>query len=91
MEGLIAVILLVAIVPIILLVNSGRESKIEERVRTMGGRLQSSERRSIFTGLGPFHVVGKGRSVYRYTYEKDGSQHEGWVRFGGLMGPDWKM
>jgi hypothetical protein len=39
---------------------------------------------------GAFMVVGKGRTVYRIEYRIGDDGREGWVRFGGLFGPDWR-
>ena len=71
--------------------GQGHESSINSQIESLGGRVISIERRSFFSGLGPFHVVGKGRVVYRIEYEVNGQLMEGWVRFGGLMGPDWRL
>ncbi len=71
--------------------TAGHELKIKNQIESMGGRLLSYEKRNMFTGIGPFHVVGKGRMVYRIDYEVNGVMKEGWVRFGGLFGPDWRL
>jgi len=86
-------IIIIFIVCICLYIVSlqGQESKIYNKIESMGGRVISIERRSFFTGLGPFMVVGKGRTVYRIEYDIDGDVKEGWVRFGGLLGPDWRL
>ncbi len=65
--------------------TAGHELKIKNQIESMGGRLLSYEKRNMFTGIGPFHVVGKGRMVYRIDYEVNGVMKEGWVRFGGLF------
>jgi hypothetical protein len=36
-------------------------------------------------------VVGKGKTVYRIEYTIGNNTKEGWVRFGGLFGPDWRL
>jgi len=71
--------------------NISHDSRIEEKIRSIGGEVVQVERRNFFTGLGPFMVVGKGRSVYRIEYTVNVNTKEGWVRFGGLMGPDWRL
>lgn len=67
------------------------KNRIEEYIKSMGGEVINIERRNFFTGLGPFMVVGKGRIVYRIEYRLGDETREGWVRFGGLLGPDWKL
>lgn len=69
----------------------GQESKIYNKIESIGGKVISIERRNFLTGLGPFMVVGKGRTVYMIEYEIEGEMKEGWVRFGGLFGPDWRL
>lgn len=81
----------IAIVIFMFVQASGREGRIEEEIRSMGGQVISIERRNFFTGLGPFMVVGKGRVVYRIEYRVGNEVKEGWVRFGGLFGPDWRF
>lgn len=88
------VIIIVAI-PIVILIHimltKRREYLIREKVESMGGTVISIERRNFFTGLGPFMIVGRGRSVYRFRYSVNKHEEEGWVRFGGLLGPDWRL
>jgi len=67
------------------------KTTIEEKVASLGGTLISYERRNFFSGTGPFMTVGRGRMVYRIEYTVCGRTKEGWVRFGGLMGANWKM
>lgn len=69
----------------------GHDAKIKRQIESLGGRLLSYERRNFFSGIGPFHVVGRGRMVYRIDYEVNGVMKEGWVRFGSLFGPDWRL
>lgn len=40
---------------------------------------------------GPFKLVGKGQVVYRIEYRIGAVYKEGWVKFGGWGGPDWRM
>lgn len=67
------------------------EEKIKEMVATQGGEFISLERRNFIAGLGPFMMVGKGRSVYRFEYRVGTEIREGWVKFGNLFGPDWRL
>lgn len=64
---------------------------IHNEIEAMGGEVISIEQRNFFSGIGPFHVVGKGRVVYRIVYKIQGVEKEGWVRFGNFMGPDWRL
>lgn len=87
----IGVLILILIIPIALIVHSNRKKTIEDMIISIGGEIISIERRNFFNGIGPFYVVGKGRAVYRISYLLDGEEKEGWVRFGSLFGPDWRL
>ncbi|MCX7747804.1 MAG: hypothetical protein N2645_13090 [Clostridia bacterium] len=54
-----------------------------------GGKVISIERRSLMTG--PFFFRGKGTTVYHIDYEIGNRRKEGWVKFGGFLGPDWRL
>lgn len=71
--------------------NSGYENKIQEKIGSIGGEVLNIERRNFLTGIGPFMVVGKGRTIFYIEYRVDDELREGWVRFGGLFGPDWRL
>lgn len=85
----------IAVIAIVLVVSFSmknvHENIINEKIESIGGHVVFIERRSIFSGLGPFHVVGKGRTVYMIIYKIHSKEKEGWVRFGGLFGPDWRL
>lgn len=91
MEGMVIVFFLIIGGAIYFLRVNSHESSIESQIESIGGRLIGYEKRSIFSGIGPFTVVGKGRMVYKIDYEVNGVIKEGWVRFGGIMGPDWRL
>lgn len=71
--------------------RGAHEDTIHSVIESMGGEVLYIEKRNFFSGIGPFNVVGKGRVVYRIIYRVQGKEKEGWVRFGGLMGPDWRL
>lgn len=71
--------------------SESHADKIKSYVESMGGKLIDYETGGLFKGMGPFMVVGKGRVVYRVNYEINGQIKEGWVRFGGIGGPDWRF
>lgn len=91
MEGLIIIAFVIFGIFIFIIQTSRYESKIEEKIKSIGGQVINIERKNLFTGIGPFMVVGKGRSVYRIEYTVNGVTKEGWVRFGGLFGADWRL
>lgn len=76
-------------VPLYFLQKSNHEKKIYEQVEGIGGKVVSFERRTLRTG--PFILPGKGRTVYRIEYELGGQLREGWVKFGGMFGGDWRL
>lgn len=69
--------------------GESHERRIREQIEAIGGRVVSIERKHF--SIGPFMVVGKGRVVYRIEYRIGNDAKEGWVRFGGLFGPDWRL
>jgi hypothetical protein len=88
--GVFAVILFIILAIVIsVLQGQSHERKITEQIKSMGGRVISIEKKLFSTG--PFMVVGKGRTVYKIEYRIGNDDNEGWVRFGGLFGPDWRL
>jgi len=67
--------------------------KIEELKKELNSLIEviNIERRNFFKGIGPFMVVGRGRVVYRIEYRIGDQVKEGWVKFGRLFGPDWRL
>lgn len=90
MEVLLIVFLILLGIAIYFLRSESHETRIKEEVKSRGGILIEFKRCNIFTGLGPFMVVGKGRVVYKINYEINGIKKEAWVRFGGITGADWR-
>lgn len=88
-------LILIILIPLLIYLSFVRiqsyENKIYDEIEALGGKVIDIERRNFFTGIGPFHVVGKNRVVFRIVYEINGVEKEGWVRFGGIMGPDWRL
>ncbi len=88
--GAFAVILFIMLAIVIsVFQGESHERKITEQIESMGGRVISIEKKHF--SIGPFMVVGKGRTVYRIEYRIGDDDREGWVRFGGLLGPDWRL
>jgi len=88
-------VILIILIPLLIYLYFVRiqsyENRIYDEIEALGGKVIDIERRNFFTGIGPFHVVGKNRVVFRIVYEINGVEKEGWVRFGGIMGPDWRL
>lgn len=92
MEALFVIIFIGIAMAMYFVRSESHSEKINAYVESIGGRLIDYETGGMFKGgLGPFMVVGKGRTVYCVHYEVDGEKKEGWVRFGGLGGPDWRF
>jgi hypothetical protein len=88
--GVFTVILFIILAIVISFVQGeSHERKITEQIESMNGKVISIEKKLFSTG--PFMVVGKGRTVYRMEYRIGNNAKEGWVRFGGLFGPDWRL
>lgn len=91
MEVFVIVFIIIISIIIYFVRSESHQDSIASKVDSLGGRLISYEKRNFFTGIGPFMVVGKGRMVYKIEYEINGIKKEGWVRFGGITGPVWRM
>lgn len=89
MGGIAVVIFIILALAISVLQGESHERKINEQIESMGGTVINIEKKYFSTG--PFMVVGKGRTVYRIEYRIGNDTKEGWVRFGGLFGPDWRL
>jgi hypothetical protein len=89
MEALSLVLLVVFAVSIYIFQRISHQRKIMEQIKSIGGDVINIERKSYFGG--PFIMVGKGHTVYRIEYRKGSELKEGWVRFGSLLGPDWRL
>lgn len=89
MEGVVIIIFIVLALAISVLRGESYEGKITEQIESIGGTVINIEKK--FFSIGPFMVVGKGRTVYRIEYKIGNDIKEGWVRFGGLFGPDWRL
>lgn len=89
------ILLIIVFIGLAIILSVGRSQshsdKINIYVESLGGTLIDCEKSGLLKGLGPFMVVGKGRIIYRVTYEIHGEKKEGWVRFGGISGPDWRF
>ena len=85
------VIILFAIfaVAIFFIQSGSHETSIKSQVESLGGAVLSIER-TMFNN-GPFFFKGKGGSIYRFEYNIGNETREGWVRFGSLFGPDWRL
>lgn len=86
--GLILIIALVVVLNMFFYARYNR--KIEEKMMELGVSDYDSSRQWGFVSIGPFKWVGKGQTVYKISYEKDGHFKELWVKFGALGGPVWK-
>lgn len=89
MEVLVLIVFIILGIVFSFIQADSHESKIREQIQSMGGTVVSIEKKYFATG--PFIAVGKGRTVYRIEYRIGGKLKEGWVRFGGLFGPDWRL
>jgi hypothetical protein len=63
--------------------------KITEQIHSIGGEVISIKKQNFSPG--PFIIVGRGRTVYRIEYIKNSEVKYGWVKFGDLFGPDWRI
>lgn len=89
MSGIIIALFLIFAIVITFIQKAGYEEDIKSKVEALGGIVISIER-TMFDN-GPFFIKGKGRSIYRFQYKIGDETKEGWVRFGSLFGPDWRL
>ena len=82
------IVLLITSIIVSLVVRKAEERKIKEKIETIGGKLITIEYRRFFSG--PFLVLNRVSSVYRFEYSQDNQIKEGWVKF-GLFSSDWKL
>ncbi len=85
---IIFIFIIIAIV-ITVVRKSNHEQKIHDEIDSMGGTVIDIEHKMFLTG--PFILVGKGETVYRIKYEIGDSKKEGWVKFGSIFGPKWRL
>lgn len=74
---------------IILYKNERQKNAIKGQVDLLGGTVITIEKKLFDNG--PFPFKGKGRTIYRFEYKVDDRVNVGWVKFGGIFGPDWRM
>lgn len=91
MNFLIIIPIIIFVIAIIVLQHSRYNRLIHEKVEELGGTYLDHQRRWGFISIGPYKVVGKGQTVYCFTYLLDDIEKEGWVKFGSLFGPDWRV
>lgn len=89
MSVIIVILIIAAALAIYFIQGKSHEKSINTQVESLGGEVLSIERTILDNG--PFFIRGKGRSIYRFEYTINTERKEGWVRFGSLFGPDWKM
>lgn len=89
MGALVIVVFIIFAVIMFIVQGESHKRKITEEVNSMGGQVINIERKTF--DRGPFVIVGKGKTIYRFEYSIDNEIKEGWVRFGSIFGPDWKL
>ena len=89
MKALVIMIFMIIVIGLYFLKVSVHKERIKEKVNFLGGNVINIEKRTFRTG--PFILTGKGTMVYRIEYRVGDMEKEGWVKFGGLLGPDWRL
>lgn len=89
MDAVIIVVFVTLAILIAVLQRTSHQRRITDKIHSIGGEVISIERKAISGG--PFFIIGKGRTVYRIEYRKGAETKEGWVKFGDLFGPEWKL
>jgi hypothetical protein len=89
MEAIVIVMFVTVAVLISITQDKSHVQKIEEKINGLGGQIIKIEREKFSTG--PFMIIARGKTVYRVNYKMSGETKEGWVKFGDLFGPDWRL
>ncbi len=92
MEVFYVLVLIALIVPLAIWQTKRYKRLIHEKIQAIGGIYVSHNREwgALFSS-GPFKLVGRGQSVFSFTYTIHKEMREGWVKFGGFRGPDWRL
>lgn len=69
--------------------NDIYKSKIYKGIESFGGKLVKIQRERFSTG--PFLPTGNLIHIYRIQYYFRDELKEGWVKFGILSEPDWRL
>ena len=90
MLDIIGIVLILTFAIVLFLYQSvHHERKIGEKISELGGNIIKLERK--YFSYGPLKWEIGDKTVNRIEYEINGEYYEGWVKFGGLMGPDWRL
>lgn len=76
-------------ISIIILQDAYYRKSIDTKIKSIGGNIVKINRKFISTG--PFGLIANGRCVYMIAYQYDNCLKEGWVKFGGFFGTDWRL
>ncbi|MCR3923445.1 MAG: hypothetical protein NUK65_13185 [Firmicutes bacterium] len=89
MEALMIVLFVISTVTISYIQSRNHRYKIIKQIDGMGGKVLFIERKRFDTG--PFLLFRRGRSIYKIKYSIEDEIKEGWVKFGDLFGPEWRL
>lgn len=88
--GIIVIILFIAFSTYMLYLQGEHyKEEIYRQIKHLGGQVINIERQTLSTR--PFSISGKEVAVYKIKYKIGDEVEEGWVRFGGIFGPNWKL
>lgn len=62
---------------------------IIEKIHSIDGEVICVEKKMFYTG--PFVINRRGRTIYLIKYKTGSEVKEGWVMFGNIYGPDWRL
>lgn len=86
--GLFIVIIIIFIL-ISVFSNWSHKDTIRDKIKYMGGEVINIEK--CWLGSGTFLLKGKGVTVYKFEYYLEGKYKVGYVKFGSMFGPKWKL
>lgn len=89
MEAVVIVLFATVAVLISITQDKNHERKIEDKIKELGGQVIDIKTEKYSTG--PFTTIARGRTVYKIKYKIGSEIKEGWVKFGDLFGPDWRL
>jgi hypothetical protein len=83
------IVMVIIVIIISFYSDKSHKETIRDEIKYMGGDVINIER--CWFGSGPFILKGKGATVYKFEYYLDGKYKIGYVKFGSMLGPKWKL
>ena len=90
MENFFRILMIVTIVALWIIMPCIHRREIHKEIESAGGEIIKIKRCFLFS-RGPFEIVGKGSTVYRFEYWMRTERREGWVKIDIWLDSDWRL